>query len=182
MLELLNFDLIGCIFFLFGAHHNISNLQMAGRRGRLASLDLLSKLKEGQGILKKSIENIQASPRTAATSQALLRQRKFDGHCRDSLTVDLNRASNFPKKRARLQQLSPAYEVSGIMCGIMCASSKPTQHLVFAINQLLLTHLNAVHHTIADTHEDACSQCSLYHVAITSLLHHMYAISCVYHV
>ena len=61
--------------------------------------------------MKKSIENIQASPRLAATSQALLSQRKFDSRCRDSLTIDLSRTSNFPKKRARLQQLSPEYEV-----------------------------------------------------------------------
>lgn len=86
-------------------------LQMAGTSSRRTCEGLLSKLKQGQNVLKKSIENIQVPSKMAATSQGLLSKRKLENRCRDSLTIDLSRTSNFPKKRARLQQLSPDYEV-----------------------------------------------------------------------
>lgn len=72
---------------------------------------LLEKLKQGQDVLRKSIEGIKPPVRLAAASRRMLGQRKLEGLSRDSLTVSLDRTSNLPRKRARLQQLSPGYEV-----------------------------------------------------------------------
>lgn len=72
---------------------------------------LLLKLKNGQDVLKKSIESIKPPVEVAAASRQMLSQRKLESRCRDSLTISLDKTSKFPKKRARLQQLTPEYEV-----------------------------------------------------------------------
>jgi hypothetical protein len=77
---------------------------------------LLRKLKQGQNVLKKSIENIKPPTEVTAASRKMLSQRKLENRCRDSLTISLDRTSKFPKKRARLQLLSPEYEVRKDLC------------------------------------------------------------------
>lgn len=73
---------------------------------------LLLQLKRGQDVLKKSIENIKPPVAVSAATQQLLSKRKLESRCRDSLTINLNRVDKLPTKRARLQQLTPEYEVS----------------------------------------------------------------------
>lgn len=76
---------------------------------------LLLKLKKGQDVLKKSIESINPPAEMAAASRRLLCKRRMESRCRDALTINLDRVSNFPRKRARLQQLTPEYEVSVVL-------------------------------------------------------------------
>lgn len=73
---------------------------------------LLRELNKGQNALRNSIMELQPPKDVTATSQKLLMARKLERRCRDSLTIDLSRISNIPKKRARLVQLTPEYEVS----------------------------------------------------------------------
>lgn len=84
---------------------------MAGKSPSKSCQRLLLKLQKGQDDLKRSIENIKPPGKMAATTLALLSKRKLESRCRDSLTIDLTRTSHLPRKRARLQQLTPEYEV-----------------------------------------------------------------------
>ena len=70
---------------------------------------LLDKLKKGQKVLKKSIENIKSNE-TVSDSQKMLGKRRGNHHYRNFLTVNFDTA-NLPTKRARLLQLTPEHEV-----------------------------------------------------------------------
>ena len=83
--------------------------------GKSPTKDLLSKLREGQEVLWRTIENLKPSEERMAEVQTLLTKRKMDRLSRDSLTIAIDRVDKLPKKRARLRQLSPEYEVSLII-------------------------------------------------------------------
>ncbi len=73
---------------------------------------LLAELKKGQHALWKTIENLKPSEERMAETQTALVKRKLDRISRDSLTVAIDGVDKVPRKRARLRQLSPEYEVS----------------------------------------------------------------------
>lgn len=73
--------------------------------------ELVHQLRKGQDVLKRSIENINPPVEVAAASRQMLSQRKLDSRYRECLTISLDRVSKLPKKRARLQQLTPEYQV-----------------------------------------------------------------------
>ncbi len=85
---------------------------------------LLLKLKKGQDVLRRGIENLKPPVETVMATQNMLEQRRLDRHCRDSLTVRLDRASDFPKKRARVVHLATNNEVGRVCCCVvaMCTS------------------------------------------------------------
>lgn len=72
---------------------------------------LLSKLMKGQDALKQSIENLIPPEERVANTRRKLSKRKLDRECRDSLTISIDSVNNLPKKRARMRQLTPDYEV-----------------------------------------------------------------------
>jgi len=80
--------------------------------GNSSTKDLLSKLKKGQDVLRRTIENLKPTEERVAETQTLLAKRKMERLSRDSLTIAIDRVDKFPKKRARLRQLSPEYEVN----------------------------------------------------------------------
>ena len=74
---------------------------------------LLSKLKKGQDVLWRTIENLKPSEERVAETQMALSKRKLDRRSRDSLTVAIEAVDRVPRKRARVRQLTPEYEVCG---------------------------------------------------------------------
>ena len=88
---------------------------MAARSGNSPSSraceSLLLKLKKGQDVLRKSIENLKPPKEVVSSTESMLNKRKLDRHCRDSLTIKLDRVSDFPKKRARVLHLTPDNKV-----------------------------------------------------------------------
>ncbi len=72
---------------------------------------LLLKLKQGQDVLRRSINELKPPAETTTATENILDQQKLERICRDSLMVKLDKVADFPRKRARLQQLTPDYEV-----------------------------------------------------------------------
>ena len=87
---------------------------------------LLLKLKQGQDVLRKSISELKPPAEVIAATRNVLEQQKQERACRDSLTIKLDKVADFPRKRARLQQLTPDYEVGMIWSN----SRKITTYLV----------------------------------------------------
>ena len=84
---------------------------MAGVDSNDSCQTLLRKLKKGQGALRMSISSINPPSEVTSASNKVLRERKLAKQHRDSMTIQLDKVRKLPKKRARLQQLSPEYEV-----------------------------------------------------------------------
>lgn len=73
--------------------------------------NLLLKLKEGQDVLRRSIKELKPPVEVTATTQNILERQKLEKLSRDSMTIKLDKVADFPRKRARIQQLTPEYEV-----------------------------------------------------------------------
>ena len=72
---------------------------------------LLLKLKQGQDVLRRSINELKPSAEVTAATQNILDQHKLEKISRDSLMKKLDKVADFPRKRARIDQLTPDYEV-----------------------------------------------------------------------
>ena len=95
---------------------------MAGRgtameKGRRME-GLLLKLREGQDALKKSMEELKPLPEhgvlVAEDTRHLLDVQKLEKISRDSLMRKLDKVADFPRKRARLDQLTVNFEGVGV--------------------------------------------------------------------
>lgn len=99
---------------------------MAGIGPNDSCQSLLRKLKQGQGALRMSITSIKPPLEVSSASNKILSERKLEKQRRDSMTIQLDKVRKLPKKRARLQQLSPEYEVRKhrpvycILCVVWC--------------------------------------------------------------
>ena len=103
---------------------------------------LLEKLKQGQDVLRRSIKGIKPPVELAAASRQILGQRKLESLSRDSLTIALDRTSKLPRKRARLQQLSPGYEVeTSIEDGFQCYHSNCIWLLILTFRSYSPAHI-----------------------------------------
>lgn len=75
---------------------------------------LLLKLKKGQDALRKSIKKMKSLPEHTEGTIHTMDQQGLEKISRESLMKKLDKVADFPRKRARLDQLTVEFEEVGV--------------------------------------------------------------------